>query len=290
MLITHKNMLPKISVIVPCFNQGQYLAEALDSVLSSTFQDWECIIVNDGSTDKTLDIAREYETKDNRFVVVNIPNGGLSNARNTGIKASHGKYVLPLDSDDKIGTRYLELAVEHLDNHPDTKLVYCLCHFFGDITGLRRLPDYNYNLLVWMNVFFPACIYRRSDFDKTQGYNINMKYGLEDWDFWLSLLHKENIVHRIPEVQFYYRKHGISMIDGTKKRMSDCLRQLVLNHIDIYKPYLGDMIEWHNELLHYKASYFGIRCSLSYKIGDTLLKPLKLLRNLIKKAQSAFFM
>lgn len=269
---------PIISVIVPCYNQGQYLAEALDSVLSSTLQEWECIIVNDGSTDNSLSIARKYESMDERFVVVDIPNGGLSNARNTGIKASHGKYILPLDSDDKIGPKYLQLAVEHLENHPETKLAYCLCHFFGDIAGFRKLPDYDYNFLIWCNVFFPACVYRRSEYDKTPGYNVNMKYGLEDWDFWLSLLDKDDKVYRIPDVQFFYRKHGISMIDGTKKRMSESLRQLVLNHIDIYKPHLGDMIEWHNELLHYKASYFGIRYSWSYRIGDTLLKPLKLLR------------
>lgn len=274
---------PIISIVVPCYKQEQYMRDALDSVLTSTLTNWECVIVNDGSPDRTLEIAHEYEAKDKRFIVIDIPNGGLSNARNTGIKASHGKYILPLDSDDKIGPKYLELAVEHFEKYPETKLVYCLCNFFGDKTGFRHLPDYSYEWLIWCNLFFPACVYRRSDYDKTIGYNTNMVHGLEDWDFWLSLLKENDIVYRIPDVQFYYRKHGLSMIDGTKKHFSETERQLVLNHMDIYSPYFGDMIEWHNQLLHYRGSYESLKNSLTYKLGDALLMPFKWLRDFVRK-------
>lgn len=276
-------MTPKISVVVPCYNQAKYMRDALDSVLASTFQDWECVIVNDGSKDETIQIAREYEQKDARFHVVDIPNGGLANARNVGIRHSHGKYILPLDSDDKIGDRYLALAVEHLERHPETKLAYCYCHFFGDVVGFRYLPDYSYQTILWQNVFVTACVYRRSDFDRTNGYNPNMKHGHEDWDFWLSLLSPDDHVYRIPEVQFYYRKHGVSMIDGTIERLSETNRQLVLNHLDVYTPYLGDMIAWHNELLHYKGSYWALLKSPTYKLGAFLLYPFKSLRDLLKK-------
>ena len=106
----NENMPPIISIIVPCYNQAKYMRDALDSVINSTLKEWECVIVNDGSQDETLSIAKEYEQKDNRFLVVDIPNGGLANARNVGIRNSHGKYILPLDSDDKIGEKYLEYA------------------------------------------------------------------------------------------------------------------------------------------------------------------------------------
>lgn len=276
-------MTPIISIIVPCYNQAKYMRDALDSVLASTFQDWECVIVNDGSKDETIQIAKEYKQKDARFLVVDIPNGGLANARNVGIKHSHGKYILPLDSDDKIGDKYLALAVEHLERHPETKLAYCYCHFFGDVVGFRYLPDYSYQTILWQNVFFPACVYRRSDYNKTNGYNPNMKHGHEDWDFWLSLLSPYDKVYRIPEVQFYYRKHGVSMIDGTIKRLSETNRQLVLNHLDIYTPFLGDMIAWHNELLHYKGSCLALLKSPTYRLGNFLLYPFKRLRNILKK-------
>lgn len=273
-------MIPIISVIVPCYNQAEYMRDALNSVLASTFQEWECIIVNDGSKDETLQIAHEYEQKDARFHVVDIPNGGLANARNVGIRHSHGKYILPLDSDDKIGEKYLDLAVSYLEQHPDTKLVYCLCHFFGDVSGFRPLPSYNYQTILWQNVFFTACVYRRSDYDKTKGYNPNMKFGHEDWDFWLSLLSPQDKVYRIHEVQFYYRKHGVSMISGTQKHLSETNRQMVLNHLDIYTPYFGDMIAWHNELLHYKGSYLALIKSPTYKLGNIILFPFKWLRKI----------
>ena len=274
-------MTPMISIIVPCYNQAKYMREALDSVLASTLSDWECIIVNDGSKDATIDIAREYETKDPRFIVVDIPNGGLANARNVGIRHSHGKYILPLDSDDKIGEKYLELAVAHIEKHPETKVVCCECEYFGNVNGAFTLPTYSYDQLLWQNLFVATSVYRRSDYDRTSGYNTNMKHGHEDWDFWLSLLSPNDKVYRIPDVQFYYRKHGVSMIDGTIKRLSETNRQLVLNHLDIYSPYFGDMIAWHNELQHYKGSYLALVKSPTYKLGNLILYPLKWIRNTI---------
>lgn len=274
-------MTPMISIIVPCYNQAKYMREAVDSVLASTLSDWECIIVNDGSKDATIDIAREYETKDPRFIVVDIPNGGLANARNVGIRHSHGKYILPLDSDDKIGEKYLELAVAHIEKHPETKVVCCECEYFGNVNGAFTLPTYSYDQLLWQNLFVATSVYRRSDYDRTSGYNTNMKHGHEDWDFWLSLLSPNDKVYRIPDVQFYYRKHGVSMIDGTIKRLSETNRQLVLNHLDVYSPYFGDMIAWHNELQHYKGSYLALVKSPTYKLGNLILYPLKWIRNTI---------
>lgn len=272
-----------ISIIVPCYNQAKYMREALDSVLASTLSDWECIIVNDGSKDATLDIAREYETKDPRFVVVDIPNGGLANARNVGILHSHGKYILPLDSDDKIGGKYLELAVTYLEKHPETKVVCCECEYFGDVNGVFTLPAYSYEQLLWQNLFVATSVYRRSDYDQTNGYNTNMKHGHEDWDFWLSLLTPQDDVYRIPEVQFYYRKHGVSMISGTIEKLSVTNQQLVLNHMDVYKPYLGKLISWHNESLFWKNSFSELNMSQTYRIGSYVLYPFKIIRNFIGK-------
>lgn len=272
-----------ISIIVPCYNQAKYMREALDSVLASTLSDWECIIVNDGSMDATLDVAREYEAKDSRFVVVDIPNGGLANARNIGIQHSHGKYILPLDSDDKIGDKYLELAVAHLEKHPETKVVCCECEYFGDVNGAFTLPTYSYDQLLWQNLFVATSVYRRSDYDRTSGYNTNMKHGHEDWDFWLSLLTPKDDVYKIPEVLFYYRKHGVSMISGTKEKLSVTNQQLVLNHLDVYKPYLGNLISWHNESLHYKGSFLALANSKTYQIGNIILYPFKLARSIFRK-------
>ena len=102
---------PIISVIVPCYNQGQYLAEALDSVLSSTLQDWECIIVNDGSTDNSADVAKRFVERDSRFRMLYQQNAGPSAARNHGVNESTGEFILFLDGDDKIESEYISSGV-----------------------------------------------------------------------------------------------------------------------------------------------------------------------------------
>lgn len=104
----------KFSVIIPVYNVESYLQACLDTVLNQTFEDWEAICVNDGSTDNSATLLEEYGYKDGRFKIVNQPNGGLSAARNTGLKAATGEYVLFLDSDDWLEGYALERVSESL--------------------------------------------------------------------------------------------------------------------------------------------------------------------------------
>lgn len=106
----------KFSIIIPVYNVEKYLRECLDSVLNQTFADWNAICVNDGSTDGSAAILEEYGNKDNRFRIISQPNGGLSAARNTGLKAATGEYVLFLDSDDWIEDNALEILSNDLDD------------------------------------------------------------------------------------------------------------------------------------------------------------------------------
>ena len=103
-------MRPKISIIIPMWGVEKYLRRCLDSVLNQTFQDWQAICVDDGSPDKSGEIAEEYATRDKRFVVVHKENGGLSDARNFGIPYATGQYIMYLDSDDFIHPQTMEIA------------------------------------------------------------------------------------------------------------------------------------------------------------------------------------
>ena len=120
-----------ISVIVPCYNQAHYLDECLQSVLDQTYQNWECIIVNDGSPDNTEEVAKKWVEKDSRFKYLLKENGGLSSARNAGINVAKGEWILPLDSDDRIGNKYFQLASSYFDSH--FTLIYGNSAFFGVI-------------------------------------------------------------------------------------------------------------------------------------------------------------
>jgi glycosyltransferase involved in cell wall biosynthesis len=116
---------PVISVIVPCYNQAHFLSEALESVLAQTYPDWECIIINDGSPDNTEEVAKEWCIKDIRFKYLKKENGGLSSARNAGLKRSSGKYIQFLDADDVIDKTKFDKQISQLKETSDFALSYC---------------------------------------------------------------------------------------------------------------------------------------------------------------------
>ena len=254
------------SIIIPCYNQINYLEDCLNSVLNQNFIEWECIIVDDGSTDGSKNIAHKFCTFDSRFKYFYKTNGGLASTRNFGIHQSTGTYILPLDGDDKIGENYLIKAFENFKLKPETKLVYCLGKLFGDSNKLYKLPDYTYETLLFKNCIFCSAIFKKEDFLKTTGYDENMKFGYEDWEFWLQLLNKDDFVKRINSVEFYYRKHGNSMISFVKnnenlKTMTDYIfkkhetKYLDATQFNYSISYFSKNIENKNMLNEIKSSF-----------------------------------
>lgn len=259
-----------VSVIVPCYNLAEYLQEALMSVLAQTFPNWECIIVNDGSTDNTEEVALAWCNKDKRFRYLRKDNGGISDARNAGIRMSIGKYILPLDADDKIGTKYLELAIKELENDPSLKLVYCDAEYFGEKSGKKKLKPYSFSSLLEFNMIFCSAIYRRSDFNNTKGYSIEMREGYEDWDYWLDLLTPDDRVFKLTEAQFYYRIRHDSRNRSIETDAIKCLKNRIFtNHIDKYTQQGICAID----LMTSNRQNQNVINSIHYKFGYFLIHP-----------------
>lgn len=226
--------MPKVSVIIPCYNQGQYVDEAVDSVLAQTFQDFEIIIINDGSTDKITNKKLENYNRPKTKVIYTI-NQGLSAARNNGIKESVGEYILPLDADDKIGDTFLEKAVVELGKSDNFKAISFGVQFFGEVnTQTTPKGGSILNFLHYNNT--TACsLYRRSDYYKVGGYNEAMISGYEDWDYWLRLLKDGGEIKILPDILFFYRKKNDSMLINTEKKHIEIYSTLIKNNIDIFK-------------------------------------------------------
>lgn len=268
---------PVISVIVACYNQSLYLMDALTSVRNQTLSDWECIIVNDGSTDETDSLAREACYHDKRFIYLPKPNGGVSSARNAGIKIARGKFILPLDSDDKIHPEYLSKAVNILEKETNVKLVYCKACKFGCVEEDWDLPEFNYHeLLLGNNMIFAASIFRREDFISTGGYRTNMQSGWEDWDFWILFLNgvRPKDVVRINEVLFYYRIKDISRsvtFDTDTQIQESMIQQSIKNNIEIYLKYFPDLLgnlrneKYQSHLLKKGIVWAGVRLYFFWK-------------------------
>ena len=119
----------KVSVIIPCYNVAKYLGQCLDSVLKQTFQDFEVLCVNDGSTDNSLEIAKKYKKEDKRINIVDIENNGVGNARNVGIKGATGRYITFLDADDYIEHNMYEKIIKKME---ETNVELLRCNFIKE--------------------------------------------------------------------------------------------------------------------------------------------------------------
>ena len=139
---TDINCSEKISVIIPVYNTNEYLSRCLDSVISNTYHNLEIICINDGSTDNSLSILCEYEEKDNRIVVVDIKNNGVSHARNIGLKFASGEIISFIDSDDWVHSRYFETLLAQLNKHNSDVAVCSYCRTFEfDIEKTKSIPE-----------------------------------------------------------------------------------------------------------------------------------------------------
>ena len=232
--------MTQISIIVPCYNQAQYLGECLESVLNQNFQEWECIIVNDGSTDNTDEIASIWIQKDNRFKYIHKQNGGLSSARNAGIEIAVGEFILPLDADDKISANYCKFALAEFQKDDNLKVVYCKAEKFGTQSGLWILQDFSLENLAISNVIFCSALFKKLDWKLVGGYDVNMIYGYEDWDLWISILKNGGKVKKIDEIGFFYRVKSDSMVKSLTDEKKEMMQKIIgKKHSEFFIDKLG---------------------------------------------------
>lgn len=229
---------PLVSVIIPCYNHIEYLGEAVESVLASTYENIEIIVINDGSI---IEGSNEFFMNFSmpKTKVLHQENQGLPGARNTGVKNSNGKYILPLDADDLINKNFIQKAVGVLENNGNIGIVGPTTELFGVQSGIFDLPKYKFSDILNENCLVCSCLYRRDDWVKTGGYNTNMVYGLEDWDFWLSIIELGREVYQFDEVMFYYRKHNKSMVTSltSREKRHKMYAQVIKNHWALYQQH-----------------------------------------------------
>ncbi len=202
----------ELSIVIPCYNHGSFIKEALNSIPLKEFPKTEVIIVNDGSTDPyTVEVLGELSKQG--YVVVNQVNQGLGRTRNNGIKLAKGKYILPLDADNKLLGSYFSKGIKYLNEHPEVSVVYGDPIMFGDEEGHKPLRKFNLQQLITGNYIDACALYRKSAWEAVGGYDENMPYmGVEDWEFWLNLAFNGHKFYYLSEPCYYYRVANKSMI------------------------------------------------------------------------------
>lgn len=270
---------PQVSVIIPCYNQGIYLKEAVDSVLKSNYNNFEIIIVDDGSTDEfTKRLLDQYNPPSTK--IVRSENRGLANARNIGISGAKGEYILPLDADDKISNRYIQEAMKIFDSNPEMGIVYAQAKMFGHKRGKWRLPPFSVEQLLASNIIFCSAFFRKKDWESAGGYNPDLPYGKEDWDFWLSLIDLGVDVYQIPAVHFYYRIKSVSRDilsnDPLKKKLINS--KIYALHRKLYDDYLSDPMQLYRENMYLKH----VHNRIEYRLLRKALKPVYFFKKVFK--------
>jgi len=223
-------MQPLFSVIIPCYNQAIYLSDCLHSLLDQTFRDWEAIVINDGSTDNTTEIANQFCNQDQRIKLSEKINGGLSSARNHGIQLSKGKRIIFLDADDFLYTNCLQEINTALLVATDIHLVqfgytYISEHKDKILHTTLPIKYKDFRLKVISGVPGPChtfCI-SKDMVDKIGFFDENLK-SLEDWDYWLRAVKVGALQLIIEKPLAYYRyvrnsmsRNAFVMYDSFKK-------------------------------------------------------------------------
>lgn len=203
----------KVSIIIPCYNRGAMLREALASVEQVRNTNLlEVIIVDDGSSD--VEMARILaKATEAGYCVVAQSNRGPAAARNTGIRLAKGEFILPLDSDNRLRNLYLNEGVSLLSRNPGIGVVYADAEYFGDKSGRWYVPDFNLLSLIRMNFIDACALYRKRLWEEAGGYDEQVIcMGVEDWDFWLRLAARGTRFVHVPKIAFDYRVQSDSMI------------------------------------------------------------------------------
>ncbi|OYU94268.1 MAG: glycosyl transferase [Bacteroidetes bacterium B1(2017)] len=226
---------PIISIIIPCYNHGHFILDALGSISVPENIKYEIIIVDDGSTDSnTVEVLNDLKNKG--YFVYRQENKGLSGARNTAINLAKGKYILPLDCDNKLLPNYIPYAVNFLEENSEYSIVYGKANFFGDKTGPKPIKPYSVQELMTWNFIDACAIYRKTSWAAIGGYDESktMRMGVEDWEYWLHLTFYGFKFHFYNETAFLYRLTGTSMVDKDTSPNFQILRNYIENKHSYY--------------------------------------------------------
>jgi glycosyltransferase involved in cell wall biosynthesis len=245
-----------VSIIIPCYNDHEYVEQAVDSALSQTYLNKELIVIDDGSNKKTKKVLQKIKTKID--LLLTQENKGVVKARNNGIKASKGDYILTLDADDYFDPLFLEKAVKILDEKPSIGLVTCIGEIINknEKSTLQTPSGAGKDKVIYYNNAFASLLFRKKCWQEVRGYDENMALGYEDWEFNISMAKAGWQVYVIKEKLFNYR----NKINSRNKSIS------IKNNIELAKY----VYKKHKEL--YIENYEETIDVLFDKIKDARMK------------------
>lgn len=235
---------PLVTIITPCYNDGDYIVECVKSVQESSYKNIEHIIVDDGSDDYTKQILSKIPYTN--VQIIYQTNNGVCCARNSAIMQARGEIILPVDGDDKIGKDYIGKAVKVFGENPNVRIVASeISQYFG-LSNSQLKVKRNLNVADFLskNMICSSSFFYRNDAIKVGGFDEDFKKGLEDWNFWVSLLELGGEIGVVPGTNVFIR---VKRSSRNKSFSSETMRELVKliweKHKPLYSEYYADPYE-----------------------------------------------
>jgi glycosyltransferase involved in cell wall biosynthesis len=276
-------MDPLVSIIITCYNDVQYVDQAINSARSQVYSNKEIIVVDDGSNYETIKLLKSIEFKISKLIFQE--NLGQSTARNNGIKVSSGEYILILDSDDFFESTFCGKAIQYFKFDDNVKIVSCFANllYSNGIVKQHCPKGGDISDFMFANEALGTSMFKKQDWLDCEGYDETMKKGFEDWEFFIRILKNGGVAKVLEEPLYNYRKRENTTTSKANQNKYEILAYIYTKHKDLYINNFDDFIKYITlklkELEFQKSRQTE---KIEYRLGYNILKPLRLFKNIFK--------
>ncbi|WP_445718812.1 glycosyltransferase family 2 protein [Flavobacterium sp.] len=277
------NSYPLVSIVIPCYNDAQYIEQSVQSALNQTYLNTEIIIVDDGSNAETKAVLKKLQLKITKLITQE--NQGQSTARNVGIKAAKGDFILVLDSDDYFEASFCEEAVNILQTSVEVKIVTCQALLlYSDNRNELYIPKGgDIKNFMYANCALGTSMFKKKDWESVSGYDQNMRTGFEDWEFFIRLLKLEGTAFVIQKPLYTYRKRETSTTAKANRIQFDLLHFIYTKHQDLYVSDFDAFISFLlNKIKKAETTRYKYKSKIDYQLGTFILKPIRVIKSFFK--------
>lgn len=275
---------PLVSIIIPCFNDVDFIEEALESAISQTYSNKEILIVDDGSNTETKEVLKRLKSRID--LLITQENKGTSAARNIGIENANGEYITVLDSDDLFDSKFCSKSVEVLERDNDAKIITCYTQRFDENGPVDIIQPDQATIVDFLkyNCAMGSSSFRKADWERCGGYDEEMAIGFEDWEFYIRMLLNGGSSYVIPEVLLQYRMSKQTRTKNANKIKYEIYKSIIFKHKTLYIFYFDDFVcHLLNRLENSENSERKTLNKLEYKIGKILIFPMKRIKEFIRQ-------
>jgi glycosyltransferase involved in cell wall biosynthesis len=281
--ISHRHT-PLLSIVIACYNDADYIEQAVNSALKQTYANKEVIVVDDGSNSETKAVLKNLEPK--ITMLITQENQGQSIARNNGIGEAKGEYILNLDADDFFELSFCEKAIDKFENDNDIAIVTCHANRFNDKGPIDVFipAGGDLNDFLFANAALGSSMFKRKDWERCGGYEEKLPIlGFEDWEFYIQILKFGGYAHVIKEVLFNYQVRANSTTDRIRDSKLEKFKHIIMKHETLYKENFENLVtDLLGRIRKEEKEKIKNTERIDFKIGKAILKPLRFVKRLLK--------